>query len=322
MRRLCLVVAVLFLLTACTPESGASTEKESTPDPVEVAPPPSVVDTGVAALDGPEPGEQRRITLEVDERSREFLLSLPATYTPERGWPVVLAFHGWQSSAEVMSGRSGLHAANAIVVYAQGVTDAWSPAPYARTRTEEDETFVRLILDSLRATYPGNETRIFAVGYSNGGGFASLLGCRAPETFTAVVSVAAAYYQPVYRDCKEGSVAVLSIHGTADSVMGYYGGRRHGALYDAVPEVLAVEAARNNCRDTTTISRMTRTVLHQKWQGCRVPTEHIRIGGGGHSWPGSATDRTNGVPDEFATDAILTFLALSRQPDPAASSEP
>lgn len=318
MRRLCLVVATLFLLAACTPESGASTSKESTAG-LGSGPGSAAVDSTAPALDGPAPGEQRRITLESGERSREILLSLPTTYTPERSWPVVLAFHGWRSSAEAMSERSGLHEANAIVIYAQGVADAWSPAPYARTRTDEDEAFVELILDSLRATYPINERRIFAVGYSNGGGFASLLGCRMPETFSAVVSVAAAYYQPIYRDCEEGRVAVLSIHGTTDSVMGYHGGRRHGALYDSVAEVLAVEAERNSCRNTTALTRMTRTVIHQAWQGCRVPTEHIRIGGGGHVWPGSSGDHTNGVTGGLATESIFTFLALSPQQEASGS---
>ena len=67
--------------------------------------------------------------------------------------------------------------------------------------------------------YNVDHDRIYAVGMSNGGGFAALLGCRMPEQFRAIASVAGAYYPGTYEGCAEGPVAFLEIHGGKDGVI-------------------------------------------------------------------------------------------------------
>ena len=196
-------------------------------------------------------------------------------------WPVGLL-------AETMEQVSGLDSVNAIVVYPEGVEQAWAPAPYAATSGEEDLGFARVLLDHVRDEYPVDGSRIFATGFSNGGGFAAYLGCHLPETFHAVAPVGAAYYEAIHLGCTTEPVARLDIHGTDDRTIHYYGGTRHGERYEPVPVVLDRVAENNGCTRST-MTRRSQDVIVQHWQGCRLPLVHVRVGGGAHVWPKEAT---------------------------------
>ncbi|GAB3693967.1 hypothetical protein GCM10027595_06520 [Corynebacterium nasicanis] len=229
---------------------------------------------------------QKTVTETVE--GREVRISTPEGFHRGRQWPVLLAFHGWRETPESMERASGLDAAQAVVVYPEGRERAWAPAPYARSSGEEDLAFVRALVERIAADYPVDRSRLFATGFSNGGGFAAFLGCRMPETFLAVAPVGAAYYESIHFDCAARPVARLDIHGTNDATINYYGGTRHGVAYESVPEVLERVAESNGCTGSTLIRR-SQEVIVQHWQGCRLPLVHMRVGGGAHVWPPEAT---------------------------------
>ncbi|QGU04542.1 alpha/beta hydrolase family esterase [Corynebacterium comes] len=234
------------------------------------------------------PQKTRQATLTVDGRDRHYRLSTPEGFYRGKQWPVIFAFHGWDGTAAALEETTGLSGARAVVIYPDGVDRAWAPAPYAKTSGKEDLAFVRALLDDVVSTYPVDRRRIFATGFSNGGGFAAYLSCRMPDTFRAVAPVGAAYYESIHADCAEQPVAQLDIHGTHDDVIAYHGGRRHGMGYESVPEVLDGVARRNGCEGTV-ITRRSQEVLEQHWLGCRLPLVHLRVGGGAHVWPDIAT---------------------------------
>lgn len=227
-------------------------------------------------------------TLTVDGKVRHYRLSTPEGFYRGAQWPVIFAFHGWDETAAVLEETTGLNDAPALVIYPDGVDRAWAPAPYARTSGAEDLAFVRALLDDVVSGYPVDRRRIFATGFSNGGGFAAYLGCRMPDTFHAVAPVGAAYYAPIHDDCVDQPVARLDIHGTDDQVIDYHGGTRHGTPYESVPAVLDEVARRNGCGGTA-ITRNSQQVIEQHWLGCRLPLVHLRVGGGAHVWPDLAT---------------------------------
>lgn len=239
-------------------------------------------------------------TVTVAGRDRHYRVSTPDGFYRGRQWPLLFAFHGWGESATHLEEATGLDEADAIVIYPEGVGHAWAPAPYAQTTGEEDLAFIRVLLDDLISHHPVDPSRVFATGFSNGGGFAAYLGCRMPEDFHAVVPVGAAYYDSIHVDCSERPVARLDIHGTDDEVISYYGGQRHGTRYEGVPEVLDRVATVNGCTGAS-VSRDSAgdgSVIVQNWQGCRMPLVHLRVGGGTHEWPSAATDE------------VLRFLSL------------
>lgn len=279
---------------------AAADDEAAAPEPVTTAPA-----SGPVAADSAE-----RITVGVDGQERSFVLSVPDGYTNHHPWPVVLAFPGWKEDADWMRDYTGLDSAAALVVYAEGVDKAWSPAPYADTSVAEDIAYVEAVVDWVREHYLVDDASINAVGMSNGGGFATLLGCQLPERFAAVATVSAAYYQDVHHDCAGVPVPHLDLHGTADSIIEYYGGTRHETVYSSVPEVLAAAAERNGCVGESEVMRQSTEVLEFRWRDCVADLQHIRVGGGGHTWPGGREDPNVSVPDDFATYRVLEFFGV------------
>ncbi|KXI15933.1 hypothetical protein HMPREF3227_02235 [Corynebacterium sp. CMW7794] len=316
------VLAACGLLAGCGVGDGSD---EGLTDPTAVTTTgatqwePSLGIPASSPLAGPEPGESKTINL---PSGRTFILHVPENYDPSRAWPVVLSFHGWGETASQMEAYTRFDSSEAIVAYAQGTDKAWAPAPYAKTSGAEDVAFVQQIVDSLRATYAVDDERIYAVGMSNGGGFAAYLACQMPEYFHAVASVSAAYYSKIHDGCKSAAesenehygeplpVGRLDLHGTDDPIVSYFGGTRHGATYNPVMEVLAMDQKRNQCSDQISTSRLASNSLLMQWKGCRAPLVHIRIGGGNHVWPGGSYDKSHVLPEGFATDAVLDFFAI------------
>lgn len=117
--------------------------------------------------------------------------------------PVIFAFHGHGGSARQAALSFRLHSEwpDALVVYMQGL-----PTPSALTDPEgkrngwqnrqgqqgdRDLQFFDAVLASLKTEYRIDESRIYATGHSNGGGFTYLLWRARPDPFAAFAPSAA-----------------------------------------------------------------------------------------------------------------------------------
>ncbi|MDK8241362.1 alpha/beta hydrolase family esterase [Corynebacterium coyleae] len=230
------------------------------------------------------PGKHTR-RIVVDGTSRSYDVVLPSNYSEGVAYPVILGFGGWQHTASQTRDYQKFETAidNTIVIYAQGVDNAWAGAPYARTSLNEDIAYTRAIIDDAATQYGADPNRVVAAGLSNGGGFAAALACHAPDTVKAVASVAGAFYNPTVTGCTSGAVPTLIMHGTNDNVVGYNGGIRHGAFYESVDSVMRTMASKNKCLGTTTRSRSDNVTTFEA-QGCDAATRVERIEGGIHTW--------------------------------------
>lgn len=231
--------------------------------------------------------DAERHTLRVGGRDREYLLILPRNYDPVRTYPAIIGFGGWHHKATDMRGYADLErsaGSDAIVVYAEGVDNAWGGAPYATTTLREDIDFVEALIDELVSDYSARRSEIFATGFSNGGGMAAALACHAPELVAGVSTVAGAHYDPTVTGCAAGQVPALIVHGTQDGVINYTGGTRHGAPYFSVDETFTALGQKNGCD----MSRLTYvddgelTIFTPR--DCDVDTRVVRVNGGAHSW--------------------------------------
>lgn len=256
---------------------------------------------------GPGVGQAKPIKL---ANGRTFIVQLPKNFDRSKNWPLIMVFHGWKEDASRIQGYSNFDRAQAISVYPQGKNNAWSPAPYASTSSKEDRDFVHQIISSMRATYPIDSSRIYAAGMSNGGGFASHIACRMPETFRAVASVSAAYYDTIYSGCSSEPVPRLSIHGTNDAVVDYFGGSRHAYRYQSVLDVLAMDAQRNRCSGKKRTDNIAKFAVAITYDECEALTKHIRIKGGQHVWPGRPASGGKHITKDFATNEILNFFNI------------
>ena len=220
---------------------------------------------------------------------RSYRVALPDDFDQARAYPVIMSFGGWNETAENHAAYAQLHNAvggDAIVVYGQGVDNAWGGAPYAQTSREDDVAYIHRVLDDLDERYSIDRKQVFASGLSNGGGMAVGLACQNPGTVAGVVGVAGAYYDSTVADCAEGQVPTMLIHADNDSVVDYGGGVRHDAPYQSVDAVLTTFGERNGC-EMTDVTEQAGEVINSTVHtpaDCDVPTSVVEVHTGGHTW--------------------------------------
>ena len=79
-------------------------------------------------------------------------------------------------------------------------------------------------MDHVKADACVDPKRVYATGYSNGGGLAHLLGCRAADVFAAVAPASFDLIQEIMPCTPSRPIAELSFRGLNDSVVPYAGG--------------------------------------------------------------------------------------------------
>lgn len=233
-------------------------------------------------------------TVYVGGQNRPYTLVLPRNYNPARAYPVILGFGGWQHDAARARSYEQLERAagdRAIVIYPQGVANAWGGAPYAKTSMQSDIRYIRAVLDKVGVFHKIDRKRIYAAGLSNGGGMAAALSCHAPDLVAGIASVAGAYYNPTVSNCAPGKVATLIMHADNDNTVAYNGGVRHGAPYRSVPSVFNDFGRRNACNMNKVGTHQAGNTTVSVPAGCAARTELRRIAGGGHTWFPGTTDQ-------------------------------
>ena len=226
--------------------------------------------------------------------SREYLLYVPASYDETTPAPLVISMHAagmWPAAQKGMSrwndaaDRHGF-----IVVYPSGM-DGRGPRIWRAdggAGLARDVTFIAELIDALKAAYNIDPARIYANGLSNGGGMAFVLSCTLSDRIAAVGMVGAAQLLP-WSWCADGRpVPMITLHGTADRVTPYHGGKTWVAPR-AFPDIAvwtAGWARRNRCAADPVESVVAADVTRIHYTDCAADTVLYRIEGGGHTWPG------------------------------------
>jgi polyhydroxybutyrate depolymerase len=247
-------------------------------------------------------GRSFEATLTVGGRSRSYVVDLPSRYDGRQPLPLVLVFHGGGGNGESARRQTGFTALGEkggfITVYPNGTGRfgnrllTWNTGTccgYARARRVDDAAFVRVLLDTLRATLRIDPARVYATGISNGGMMSYLVGCRMADRVAAIAPVSG---ELSINDCHlSHPVSLLVIHGTADQNLPYDGGKGEKALdpHDVRSVSSAVDFWRTQlkCAITPAVDTLPRLV-HAKYARCAGGSalELYTIVGGGHAWPG------------------------------------
>lgn len=129
------------------------------------------------------------------------------------------------------------------------------------------------ILETLKAEGCVDEKRVYSTGFSNGGMFSNLIGCRRADVVAAIAPVGGG--GPGERSCG-GPVSVLITHGTADPVVPYRSGRASFQRWRALNGCEGEPAAApTSCVEAP---------------GCRARTRLCSFSGE-HEWPGGVSRR-------------------------------
>lgn len=256
-----------------------------------------------------------RGSIEAAGRQRTYTLAEPPGAAA--GTAVVLVFHGSKqtgekfrsftaSSFDALAGPGG-----AVVAYLDGYQGHWNDARAAssfaaRTENIDDVAFAEAVVSRLQASHPASGSKVYAVGYSNGGQLVFRLIHQVPGLLAGAAVIAATQPAPdnfLLAGAPPVPLPVMLIHGTGDPIVSYEGKEmswwarrvfRVGGSLLSAPATAAYYAARNAIDRPPVVTRLphraesgktsvTRTDYRQDG---RLPVTLYTVQGGGHTVPG------------------------------------
>jgi polyhydroxybutyrate depolymerase len=230
---------------------------------------------------------------------RSFRVRIPPAASSGDLLPLVINMHGFTSNGfqqEVLTDMNSVaDSEDFFVVYPTGTftflflrgwaTELVGPAV-------DDIGFISALIDTLVAEYPIDPTRVYACGFSNGGGMSTTLACALSDKIYGFGINGAAVLNSNAGDCNPTTVRpMLSFHGTNDFIVPYAGTSDFAGaeqFIKAWAQILddcstpMIESLPDIAADGTTVDRVV-------WDNCSTGNQHwfYRINGGGHTWPGS-----------------------------------
>ena len=183
-----------------------------------------------------------------------------------------------------------------------------------------DKIFTTELLTHLTEEYCIDDTRIYANGKSNGGGFVGSLACSLGHggDFAAFSAVVGAFYKQALPDsvCRPTRTPspILEFHGTDDRRANYSGtDDARGGPLPAIQDWLAQWAIRDGCPNPpTNVTNDSHGGQVQygtySCNGVQDIVQHYRIDGMGHVWPKAS--KGNHIE---ATPLIIDFFNSFRK---------
>jgi poly(3-hydroxybutyrate) depolymerase len=182
---------------------------------------------------------------------RKYFINVPGTYRPEIASPLIIGFHGLGGSPSIFreSSKIDIYAEERgmIAVYPVGygpefgVEASWNAGlccGLANINELDDVKLISKIIDSVSSKYNIDETRIWAVGFSNGGMLSYQLACELSNKITAI-GVGSGSLMGKSCDTKQ-PVSIIHLHGASDPKVlfngsGFLGLQRWSSDRGAVP---------------------------------------------------------------------------------------
>ena len=293
MRRLCIPIITGVLLAASV--AGVTAQEDSKARP-------AIPSAGCGGTDV-EPGIQRALTINVDDVERGWSMYVPEGYDTRTPVPMWIGLHGrGLSPASQIAHASGLADEQGFVVVAPQRDhfggDHWmwdgDDTEMDVSRSNPDIALIDALIDRVEEDLCIDLARVYATGFSSGGGGVTVLACVLEDRIAAASAVVGLTFDLGDACELARPVPFLAIHGTADSGPYFAGGFRIGhrikELYgsDSIPDRVGAIAGRNGCEAEPTGEAMSESVERVTWAcpaGAEV--ELVVIEGGGHRWPTS-----------------------------------
>ena len=113
-----------------------------------------------------------------------YSLFVPAEYTPDRKWPLIMALHGEGARGEDYI-QTWTEAAKqrGMIVFCPTYEEPRSGLPF-----DHDNRLIKL-KRAIQSEYEIDPSRILIAGFENGGHYAFYLGLRYPKEFSAIASI-------------------------------------------------------------------------------------------------------------------------------------
>lgn len=231
------------------------------------------------------------VTFTLDEYDRRYILRLPANYDSERAYPLIFALHGnggnpdyWDQTGGDRDIRTAF-ADEAILVIPEAINNAWRDY---NADASTWPTFMDLELAAFDAMYESvsadlcvDPENVFSMGFSGGGSFSGVLGCRRDYIRAIAVGGSVIYFDEA--DCVESPAAWITIG--------------DGELSEGR------EAYRDFFRDQASCEPTSAPIEPEgcvEYEGCGAESPVVFCGHpADHVWPGIGTEATRAFFQRF-----------------------
>lgn len=145
-----------------------------------------------------------------------FSIYVPEYYTPDRGWPLVMALHGGSGNGRsfLWSWLRDARTQGAILVAPTAVGNTW-----ALMGEDTDTPNLLRILDFVRNRWNIDPARLLLTGMSDGGTFCYVTGLESTSPFTHLAPIAATFH-PLMAEIADAKrlrgLPVYIVHGRLD----------------------------------------------------------------------------------------------------------
>jgi len=242
--------------------------------------------------------EDELVTIEHDDRNRVATLHYPQRVKTDKQKPLLIAFHGAGDSGANFAKGSGLNSLadqyGFIVAYPNATGVNWAEGCNCiRPDLDgvDDVGYIEALVDHLARVGHVDTTRVFGVGYSQGGIFSHHLACEKADVFKGMASFAGPISRTVSNSCEPAvPIKIYVAHGTADTVLPFEGVSNGISSLLSARKTMNFWREKNGCRDSTDpravdigIERVTYTDALQCHKGAVV--QFVEWLNGTHRWP-------------------------------------
>lgn len=171
--------------------------------------------------------------INVDGRTRSYNLYVPDSYPTDRRVPLVLRFHGLGGNGDQEIGSTGYRQVadqeGFILVAPTGANgsagNAWNVGTCCTSDTSiDDVAFAKAIIEDVSKVANIDSSRIYATGFSMGGGMTHYLACHASDVIAAFAPEAFDLLQENVNQCQPArAVPLLSQRAMNDGLVKYPG---------------------------------------------------------------------------------------------------
>jgi polyhydroxybutyrate depolymerase len=236
--------------------------------------------------------------------NREYVLHTPPGMAPsDAPRPLVIFLHGAGDTGASFKRRMNTDAATDalgfVTVWPDGMEGTWTvgcsdDCTFAQALRADDVPFLATLVRHLAESLPVDTTRVYLLGYSQGGQLAQLYGCESDLPPAGIGVVAAEMYKAAAARCAPRRPFPVGIlHGTADPIA-FFGGFGPGSVVLSVPETVGVwldhfgcgQVPSNEFRADVAGDNTTVNVFRFPECGVGSSVTLFQVNGGGHTWPG------------------------------------
>ncbi len=258
-------VVLLMVLAACTdasadPPEGGNDAGSPSPSATTAAPSP----TRTATAGARPAADATQLVAE-----RPYRLDESGGSTGDTPRPLILVLHGYGQGSdfdplglEALAEREG-----ALLAYPDGSLDTlgrrfWNAGEVCCNffaQPVDDVAYLSAVIDDVARRRDVDARRVYVAGFSNGAFMAQRLACERPDRIAAIVSVSGVNTATPGGCEPSQAVAVLQVHGDADPIVHYLGGR-FGSGTAEYPSVMAsIEGwrDRNGCDEEPEVRETT-----------------------------------------------------------------